>query len=759
MTILCGCTGEGSDIEQTSGSSSDTDTGTEIKNLELVRDGEYLYALVRPEEASETLKHALRLITSGMTGKFGMQFSGGDDWARGDFNNGEYVSDTPEILLGETNRVESREVYLTLNAGEYAIRAVGNKIVILGYNDYLTYLAAEDFVENYINASDGKVFSVAGDLSVLKSPYAAEDPEPVFEIERITPVGEEIRLESEQWLACEIEFTSDKDYTDPVYTVDMDAVFYNEATGTVLTIPAFWDGGRVWKVRFAPTEVGEWKFYTKCTDTENAGLHHRAGSVSCKAYSGDLDIYKHGFIKTVPGLSYFMYDDGTPFFYLGDTHWTLPLEEIDSYGSVETQKTAGITKEIADQYGVTSQFKYIMDYRAEQGYTVIQSQPLGWWTNPGQNGWFADEHQNIFTYGVNDIMLAKFQQYDIYFDYIAEKGFVHSNTQFGYPTALMTEYFAGKITDTELEKLCRYWVARYSAYPVMWATTQEGDNDYYGLDRGDCAATPDNNPWLLVIDYIDKYDAYDHPSTCHQENANNTTVENSSFGKLDSHTWYAAQYNTRVSNGSNSNWNMLRDYWNNPGSKPVVNYEGRYDHFWVGTFGARAQGWLAYMNGQVGYGYGIQPIWSIFWSQNGITNFTGSDENGEFRMDDNWIEGLYSEAGEQVTYIKDFLSEYEWWRLVPCFNNSYFYMPNGSNYSVCHIGNELYLGYFYGSARNNEKLGTLTSMANGEYEVRWFNCQTGEFTEAFKITVTDATYTLPAKPDSGDWVIAVELVK
>jgi hypothetical protein len=535
----------------------------------------------------------------------------------------------------------------------------------------------------------------------------------------------------------------------------MDAVFYNEKTGTALTVPAFWDGGKSWKVRFAPTEVGEWSFYTVCTDTANSGLHHRGGKVTCKEYSGDLDIYKHGFIKTETGKNYFMYADGTPFFYLGDTHWTLAIEEIDGYGSVETQKVAGITKELADQYGITSQFDYIMNYRAEQGYTVIQSQPLYWWDVNDQI-WFQDGAQNIFTLGVNDFMVDKFREYDRYFKIIAEYGFVHSNTQFGYPTTLMTAYFGGRITDAELEKLCRYWVARYGAYPVMWATTQEGDNDYYGVDRGDCEATPETNPWLKVIEYVHKYDAYSHPSTCHQEHWSFTSVKNSNFGKLDCHTFYASQYNTPLN--SSINWDLMREYWNNEGMKPVVNYEGRYDHFWTGTEGSRAQGWIAYMNGQVGYGYGVQPIWSIFWAQNGITDFTGKDESGEFKMDANWVEGLFADAGRQVSYIRSFLSEYEWWELVPCFNGSYFYTPGTCKYSVSHIGNEIYLGYFYGKG-NNDKLGSLKSMANGEYEVQWFNCITGEYGESFTVTVTDGTYTLPAKPDAGDWAISVKLKK
>ncbi len=756
IPTFVGCSDDPSRAETSDVITSAPETEPTVPTLDLISGGKELYTFVRPEECSKTIYDSCKSIMASVKESLGVDIKFTDDWAQGKPLPGEYVSEVPELLLGETNRRESREVYLSLSAGEYAIRAVGNKIVIIGYNDHYTALAVEKFIAEYIETAKNGVLSVPVDFSVIETAKTETKEVQMAEIEKIAPQGEQLKLECDQWVAAEIEFTSDKEYVDPVYTVDMDAVFYNEETGTVLTVPAFWDGGRVWKVRFALTEVGEWKFYTKCTDTQNSGLHHHAGSVSCKAYSGELDIYKHGFIKTETGKNYFMYADGTPFFYLADTHWTLALEEIDSYGSVETQKVAGITKELADQYGITSQFKFIMDHRAEQGYTVIQSQPLGWWTNPGQNGWFADEYQNIFTYGVNDIMLAKFQQYDVYFDYIAEKGMVHSNTQFGYPTALMTEYFAGKITDTELEKLCRYWVARYSAYPVMWATTQEGDNDYYGVDRGDCEATPETNPWLKVIEYVHKYDAYSHPSTCHQEHWSFTSVNNSNFGLLESHTWYASQYNTPLN--SSINWKLMREYWNNPGSKPVVNYEGRYDHFWTGTEGSRAQGWIAYMNGQVGYGYGVQPIWNIFWAQNGITDFTGKDESGEFKMDANWVEGLYADAGKQVSYIKSFLSEYEWWRLVPCFDDSYFYAPGSCKYSVCHIGNELYLGYFYGSA-NNKKLGMLTSMVNGEYEVRWFNCITGEYGEAFTVTVTDGTYQLPEKPDTGDWVISVKIKK
>ena len=738
------------------------ETEKEETYLKLIENGELLYTLVRPEKCSTTLFSAIKSIKSTIEEKLGISVKDTDDWVQGKPMAGEYISEGAEILVGETNRRESRDVYLTLSVGEYAIRAVGNKIVIIGYNDNLTVAATERFINDYIAAAQGGEPLIPESLNIIDSAYSSENGKKDEAIvENITPVGELFKAETEKWVACEIEFESSKEYENPVYTVDTDVIFYNKSSGTALKVPAFWDGGLSWKVRFAPTEVGEWSFYTVCTDTANSGLHHRGGSVICKEYSGNLHIYKPGFVKPEAGKSYFMYDDGTPFFYLGDTHWTLAIEEIDGYGSVETQKVAGITKELADQYGITSQFDYIMNYRAEQGYTVIQSQPLYWWDVNDQI-WFQDGAENIFTLGVNDFMLEKFEQYDRYFKIIADYGLVHSNTQFGYPTTLMSAYFGGKITDEQLEKLSRYWVARYSAYPVMWATTQGGDNDYYGVDRGDCEATPETNPWFYVMDWVAKYDPYDHPSTCHQENSIYTRVENSRFDDSENPSWYAAQYNYAF-NGIN--WEWAKEFYNNYGCKPVVNYEGPYDH-WDESggsgYGVRIQAWGAYMNGQFGYGYGAQPIWSIFWAQNGYPDYetrTIIDSYGEtFDKGLNWIEGLYLESGEQITYIKDYLQKYEWWRLVPCFNKSYFYQPGSCKYSVSHIGNELYLGYFYGN-NTNGKLGKLTAMANGEYEVQWFSCITGEYGDAFTVTVTDGTYTLPAKPDAGDWVISVKIKK
>ena len=124
---------------------------------------------------------------------------------------------------------------------------------------------------------------------------------------------------TETWTAIDINFETDREYAEKeqLYVI-FDAIFTNRETKTTLTIPGFWYGGNTFTVRFAPTEYGIWDFETVCET--DASLNGKSGTVAANAYKGDLLIYKHGFVTT-NGTKHFVYADGTPFFYLGDTHW------------------------------------------------------------------------------------------------------------------------------------------------------------------------------------------------------------------------------------------------------------------------------------------------------------------------------------------------------------------------------------------------------------------------------------------------------
>ena len=167
------------------------------------------------------------------------------------------------------------------------------------------------------------------------------------------------RLTGQQWRIVEITLQSNKAYKAPFYDMRVDADFTG-ADGTVITRPAFWDGGNTWKIRFAPPKVGLWKMTTRASDAENRSLNGVEATIECGPYQGDLAIYKHGFLKVAEGGRYFAYADGTPFFYLGDTHWLVSHERFSS----------------SNAPGVASEFKYIVDKRVEQGFTVYQTEPI-----------------------------------------------------------------------------------------------------------------------------------------------------------------------------------------------------------------------------------------------------------------------------------------------------------------------------------------------------------------------------------------------
>ena len=138
------------------------------KEILLVADGKTDYVIVRPEKALSHLINAMTELRTAIQEKYNVNISPKDDWMR-DVPEGGFVSDAFEILLGATNRKESRDTLATLKPGEYTVRVVGNKLVIIGYTDYLTSIAVEAFINSVITSADATKLAVANDYSVLKS--------------------------------------------------------------------------------------------------------------------------------------------------------------------------------------------------------------------------------------------------------------------------------------------------------------------------------------------------------------------------------------------------------------------------------------------------------------------------------------------------------------------------------------------------------------------------------------------------------------
>src|SRR5262245_32843305 len=68
-----------------------------------------------------------------------------------------------------------------------------------------------------------------------------------------------------KWTRFEQSFKSSVPYSNPVQQASLQVTF-TSPSGKTNNVYGFWDGGKTWKVRFSPDEVGRWSFQTSCSD-------------------------------------------------------------------------------------------------------------------------------------------------------------------------------------------------------------------------------------------------------------------------------------------------------------------------------------------------------------------------------------------------------------------------------------------------------------------------------------------------------------
>ena len=584
-------------------------------------------------------------------------------------------------------------------------------------------------------------------------------------------------LSAETWRATELSFESEKTYADPFADVTLDLLLYGN--GRLYTVPGFWDGGSTWRVRFVCPATGTWQCRTVCSDETNEALHGRTAQVECTAYGGDLDIYKHGFVTTRCGEKYLTYADGTPFFYLGDTHWNFGTEPMEVVSAVSAK-------------------------RAEQGFTVWQSEP---------NGDFTPDYD--LTDGVTEEDITGLHMLDERYAVIAANGLVHANAEFFFPPSMntliadnggysdktVTGRVLGKRTTAHelsdqakayLEALSRYWVARFGAYPVIWTLGQEVDNDFYDAEYNKGEWNSLNQPYRFVAEYVAKYDPYDQPITAHQESTGNTVAYGdgegtgevnmiyylngspSAFRKVPAHTMYAAQWSPKLT--KRDDYVSSRDYWYNGQGKPVVNYEGRYCYYWTKDFGARMQGWASYLSGLYGYGWGGQGTWYYTESFNPESpSDDGVDTvSTEEKVTMHWQDAMEYASSYQAGYMRRFLEDAGWYDLIPRFNNWAYFVPAANVYAYCasNKDNSEMAVYFYSfsdpsvAERSNTKqyggiaTGTVGSLIPfGQYFYRWFDPITGEYIAEGTFTASGlGTWFAGARPAATDLALLIKKI-
>lgn len=512
----------------------------------------------------------------------------------------------------------------------------------------------------------------------------------------------------ERWNRIDIDLRSSREYTHPDTDVRIDAVFTGP-DGAVIAIPGFWNGGDSWKVRFAPTDVGSWSYRVSSTDASNTGFQ-QSGEIEAIPYSGELDIYKHGFVRTSADKRAFQYADGTAFFWLGDTHWQAP-----NYERLDVNNNPHVPG--------SSQFTISADIDRARGFTVYQTYPDVALNDGGGNvsrvNWWTEDYTHLNPQAFTD-------QFDVMMDYLADHGTVIA-------LGLGVHTQSGSIGQEALCHFARYLTARYAAYPVVWITGQEVDieNEHSSL------AT-----WRAAAETIAENDGYRHPLGAHMYSVG----EPKTFGEEPWHDWFPTQ-------GGHEGIRTqahYRSYWDFAPTKPFLETEANYEGIWtVPPDAPRHSAWKALQCGSYGYTYGAAGVWAIKWDY----DVPGWDD---FQNGIPWFDGLRLPGGAQMTILRSFYESLgDWQRLVPRFGDpSYgsFHSPEESVLAT--DGNLTYVVYFYGT---DLQTGTLAGMDDGmTYTAKWFDPRRGSSVAiADSVAADGGAWPIPLKPDAEDWVLLV----
>ncbi len=270
------------------------------------------------------------------------------------------------------------------------------------------------------------------------------------------------------WRAGELEFTGTIEYENPYVEGELTVIFRSPA-GVRQSVKGFWDGRSSWRVRFAPNEPGKWYWWSTSEDMNNEGLYGKSGRFNVRPVADHASgPGRHGFLQLHPSGRRFVHADGTPFFWLGDTVWSV---------------SANATR---------AEWLEYLEVRAEQGFTIAQINSLPQWDASvcAQRKPFAgtgDAARQTYNFS------RPLPEYFRVLDDMVEAAFDH-----GILCAIVVlwfNYVGGTNQDwtTELERYAislqsarrygEYLAARYSAYGAIWLISGDTDAPVPEADR------------------------------------------------------------------------------------------------------------------------------------------------------------------------------------------------------------------------------------------------------------------------------------
>ena len=431
---------------------------------------------------------------------------------------------------------------------------------------------------------------------------------------------------------AEWAYPSGQGYADPFNDVVLDVLFV-DPEGNERVVPAFWSGEQTWRVRYASPKAGVHRYRTICSDTGNPDLHDQAGTLEVTPYRGANDLQRHGRLRVSAGRRHLEHNDGTPFFWLGDTWWM------------------GFCRRLSWPAG----FYELAADRVAKGFSVIQivaglypdMEPFD------ERG--ANEAGFPWEQDLSRINPAYFDMADLRIAHLVRSGLV--------PCIVGSwGYFMDFAGADVLRKHWRNLIARYGAYPVVWCAAGEALMHYYlaSREQEDEAARLARlrASWSALLRHIRALDAFGNPVTIHPTRYGHDQVDDPSLLDVDMLQTGHSGYPTLA-----TTVDVLAESLAHAPRMPVlvseVNYEGIMD-----TNRGEMQRflfWSCMLSGAAGHTYGANGIWQV----NTRDKPYGLSPHGTSWGDTPWEEAYQLAGSAHLGIGKRLLEQYPWWAFEP----------------------------------------------------------------------------------------------
>jgi hypothetical protein len=532
-----------------------------------------------------------------------------------------------------------------------------------------------------------------------------------------------MRLVIEKWRAGILSFASSGKADNPFLDVVIKAEFTGPS-GRKIQREAYWDGGNVYKVSFAPTEIGLWNYVL--TAPADTGLNGKTGELECIAYTGNLPIYRHGFLKIGGQGRYIAYNDDTPFFWLGDTHW----------GFISGEKW-----DQSNHPNMASMFKGMADKRREQGFNVYQTN-LRSEDFMGPTHFWADGKEGLLP----DVRFYQ-EEVDKRMQCIADTGMVN---------ALGFAWGGSIIGKLDLQKnLARYIIARYGALPVVWTLAGEVAG-YNGAVRRACI-----DGWLEVALLVEHLDGYNNLQTAHYTN------ERPFADYYQGESWFDFTLNQAGHGDYPVSGRYYRDHRKLFPDKPFIEGEALYEFvFTLEENGGRIADAdmlrrAAYMSiqcGGCGFTYGAQGIWDTVWEK--------PREPGLFNPFNphgiTWHEAVEGEGAVQMGYMREFYERIGFEKLRPfmgCLNSKLPFTDEtlfGMYNPYITASEDMGVVVLYFTSRSMNMGASIKYLKNRPYSAKWFNPRENTYQQIENsVKPLGGEWEIPKTPGAKDWLLVL----